>query len=86
MSDYTLASMSEQVLRLERELKNEQEKLTAYERTNNLAILQEEGNVRELTWPSWRRSYPTRSSNSSCSRRTRLRQPGDGTGGPAQGR
>jgi capsular exopolysaccharide synthesis family protein len=44
-ADYTLASMSEQVLRLERELKNEQDKLTAYEQTNNLAILQEEGNV-----------------------------------------
>ncbi len=45
VSDYTLSSISDQVLRLERELKNEQDKLTAYEQTNNLAILQEEGNV-----------------------------------------
>ncbi len=45
VSDYTLSSISEQVLRLERELKSEQDKLTAYEQTNNLAILQEEGNV-----------------------------------------
>jgi succinoglycan biosynthesis transport protein ExoP len=45
MSDYTLASMSEHVSHLELELKTEQNALTAFERTNNLAILQEEGNI-----------------------------------------
>ena len=45
VSDYTLASISEQVLRLERELKDAQNTLTDFERTNNLAVLQEEGNV-----------------------------------------
>jgi len=39
----TLASISEQVLRLERDLKADQDALTAFERSNNLAILQEEG-------------------------------------------
>lgn len=42
ISGDTLASMSEQVLRLERDLKNEQEALTLFQRSNNLAILQEE--------------------------------------------
>ena len=41
----TLSSISEQVLRLERELKADQDALTAFERTNNLAIVQEEGTV-----------------------------------------
>jgi capsular exopolysaccharide synthesis family protein len=45
VSGDTLSSISEQVLRLERELKTDQEALTAFERTNNLAILQEEGTV-----------------------------------------
>ena len=39
----TLASITEQVQKTDRDLKNEQEILTAFERTNNLTILQEEG-------------------------------------------
>src|SRR5439155_15165789 len=39
------ASISDQVLRLERELKSDQDALTAFQRKNNLAILQEEGAV-----------------------------------------
>jgi uncharacterized protein involved in exopolysaccharide biosynthesis len=42
VSGGTLASISSQVLRLETELKSEQEALAAFQRTNNLAILQEE--------------------------------------------
>jgi Mrp family chromosome partitioning ATPase/uncharacterized protein involved in exopolysaccharide biosynthesis len=42
ISGDTLSSISEQVLRLERDLKSDQETLTAFTRTNNLAILQEE--------------------------------------------
>jgi capsular exopolysaccharide synthesis family protein len=42
VSDDTLASISEQVIRLERELKTEQDALTSFEKTNNLAVLQEE--------------------------------------------
>jgi polysaccharide biosynthesis transport protein len=45
VSGGTLASISSQVLRLETELKSEQEALAAFQRTNNLAILQEEGTV-----------------------------------------
>jgi polysaccharide biosynthesis transport protein len=45
VSGDTLSSISEQVLRLERELKTDQDALTAFEKTNNLAILQEEGTV-----------------------------------------
>ena len=45
VSGDTLSSISEQVLRLERELKTDQDALTAFEQTNNLAILQEEGTV-----------------------------------------
>jgi capsular exopolysaccharide synthesis family protein len=45
VSGDTLASISEQVLRLEGELKSEQDALTTFERTNNLAILEEEGRV-----------------------------------------
>ncbi len=45
VSGDTLASISEQVLRLERDLKDEEAALTAFERTNNLAILQEEGTI-----------------------------------------
>lgn len=45
VSGDTLASISDQVLRLERELKASQEALTAFERTNNLAVLEEESRV-----------------------------------------
>ena len=45
VSDETLASISDQVSRSERELNSEQNALTAFARTNNLAILQEEANV-----------------------------------------
>jgi capsular exopolysaccharide synthesis family protein len=45
VSGDTLASISEQVLRMETELKEGQAALTAFERTNNLAILQEEGTI-----------------------------------------
>jgi capsular exopolysaccharide synthesis family protein len=45
VSGDTLASISEQVLRLERDLRADQEALTTFQRTNNLAILQEEGAV-----------------------------------------
>ena len=45
VSGDTLASISEQVLRLERDLKADQDALTAFQRSNNLAILQEEGAV-----------------------------------------
>ena len=38
----TLSSISDQVLRLERDLKADQDALTAFERTNNLTVLQEE--------------------------------------------
>lgn len=45
VSGDTLASISEQVLRLERDLKAEQDALATFEQSNNLAILQEEGTV-----------------------------------------
>ena len=45
VSGDTLASISEQVARAERDLKVEQENLIAFERTNNIAILQEEGTI-----------------------------------------
>jgi succinoglycan biosynthesis transport protein ExoP len=45
ISGDTLASISEQVQKWERDLKTEQDALMAYERTNNLVILQEEGTV-----------------------------------------
>jgi polysaccharide biosynthesis transport protein len=45
VSGDTLASISEQVLSREKELKEDQAALTAFERTNNLAILQEEGTI-----------------------------------------
>lgn len=45
ISGDTLNSISEQVLRLERELKDAQEAFTAFQRSNNLAILQEEGTI-----------------------------------------
>jgi polysaccharide biosynthesis transport protein len=45
VSGDTLSSISDQVLRLERELKADQDALTTFERTNNFAILQEEGTV-----------------------------------------
>ena len=45
VADDTLASLSEPILRLERELKSEQNTFTDWEGTNNLAILQEEGNA-----------------------------------------
>jgi capsular exopolysaccharide synthesis family protein len=45
VSGYTLASISEQVQKAERDLKDEQNSLLAFQRTNNLAILQEEGTV-----------------------------------------
>ncbi|MGD0261300.1 MAG: polysaccharide biosynthesis tyrosine autokinase [Verrucomicrobiota bacterium] len=45
VSGDTLSSISDQVLRLERELKADQEALTTFQRSNNLAILQEEGTI-----------------------------------------
>lgn len=45
VSGDTLASISEQVQRAERDLKFAQDVYNAYQRTNNLAILQEEGTV-----------------------------------------
>ncbi len=45
VSGDTLASISDQVQRLEQELKADQDAVTAFEQSNNLAILQEEGNV-----------------------------------------
>jgi capsular exopolysaccharide synthesis family protein len=45
LSGDTLASISEQMQRWERDLNTEQDALLAYERTNNLAILQEEATV-----------------------------------------
>lgn len=45
VSGETAASISTQVESLERELKNAQDALTAFQRSNNLAILQEEGAV-----------------------------------------
>jgi capsular exopolysaccharide synthesis family protein len=45
VSGDTLASISEQVLRMERDLKADQDALTMFEQSNNLAILQEEGTV-----------------------------------------
>ena len=45
VSGDTLASISEQVLRLERDLKSEQENLVAFQRTNNLAIVQQEATI-----------------------------------------
>jgi capsular exopolysaccharide synthesis family protein len=45
VSGGTLASISSQVLRLESELKSEQDALASFQKTNNLAILQEEGTV-----------------------------------------
>ena len=45
VSGDTLASISEQMQRRERDLKAEQDALLAFERTNNLAILEEEANV-----------------------------------------
>lgn len=43
ISGDTLASISEQVQRMERDLKSEQDILDTFQRTNNLAILEEEG-------------------------------------------
>lgn len=45
VSGDTLASISEQVLRMERDLKADQDALTTFEQSNNLAILQEEGTI-----------------------------------------
>ena len=45
VSGDTLASISEQVQKSERDLKEEQNALLAFQRTNNLAILQEEGTI-----------------------------------------
>ena len=45
VSGDTLASISEQVLRLERDLKTEQDNLVAFQRTNNLAIVQQEATI-----------------------------------------
>jgi capsular exopolysaccharide synthesis family protein len=45
VSGDTLASISEQVLRMERDLKTDQDALTMFEQSNNLAILQEEGTI-----------------------------------------
>lgn len=45
VSGDTLASITEQVQRAERDLKVEQDALTAFQRTNNLAILEEEGRI-----------------------------------------
>jgi polysaccharide biosynthesis transport protein len=45
VSGDTLASISDQVLRLERDLKASQDALTAFQRTNNLAVLEEESRV-----------------------------------------
>lgn len=45
VSGDTLSSISDQVLRLERELKASQDALTSFERTNNLAVLEEESKV-----------------------------------------
>jgi len=45
ISGDTLASIAEQVKLAELELKNQQDILTGFERTNNMAILQEEGTV-----------------------------------------
>lgn len=45
VSGDTLASISDQVLRLERDLKASQDALTSFERTNNLAVLEEESKV-----------------------------------------
>lgn len=45
VSGDTLASISEQVQRWERDLKTEQDALSAYERTNNLTVIQEESAV-----------------------------------------
>ncbi len=43
VSDYTLANLSDTVTKLEHELHDQQDMFTAFERTNNIAILQEEG-------------------------------------------
>ncbi len=45
VSGDTLASISGQALRLEQELKASQDSLTAFQQTNNLAILEEEGRI-----------------------------------------
>jgi len=45
VSGDTLASISEQVQRLERDLKSDQDALTDFQRSNNLAVLQEEGTI-----------------------------------------
>jgi capsular exopolysaccharide synthesis family protein len=45
VSGDTLASISDQVLRLEKDLKGDQDALTAFQRTNNLTILQQEGTI-----------------------------------------
>lgn len=45
ISEGTLASISDQVQRYERDLKTEQDALMAYERTNNFTIVQEEATV-----------------------------------------
>jgi succinoglycan biosynthesis transport protein ExoP len=45
VSGGTLASISEQVSRLERDLKADQEALTEFQRTNNLGVLEQEGNI-----------------------------------------
>jgi len=81
VADYSLASMSEQVLRLERELKNEQDKLTAYEQTNNLAILQEEGNVAGAYLAKLETQLSDSQLELKLLKENEVGQPRDGTGG-----
>jgi len=45
VSGDTLASISEQIIRMENSLKSDQDALAAFQKTNNLAVLQEEGTI-----------------------------------------
>jgi capsular exopolysaccharide synthesis family protein len=45
VSGDTLSSISDQVLRLEKDLKADQDALTVFQRTNNLIVLQQEGTI-----------------------------------------
>jgi polysaccharide biosynthesis transport protein len=45
VSGGTLASISEQVLKLDRDLKADQDALTAFQQTNNLGVLDQEGSI-----------------------------------------
>ena len=66
VSGETAASISRQVETLETELKTAQDELTTFQRTNNLAILQEEGTIAGGYSKNWKRTSPICNWNPNC--------------------